>query len=202
MKSAEYPDGSQLSCFSNFEILGLFLCLLLSKRIFSYQFFVVVSKNILLTLEAFCYLPAFFQTHTNVPNFCHSVFYRACKWGYCQAQSSTNKTKTFPRQKLLLLWDNRLLTEDSEASTTHSLSKPEAFRITKKAFYLKFCQRLLASDSSLWYPSLLWFTRTIFLKSIVWSPGIHFGELRWILLDKRPKNWPLSSKTMKIFLLW
>ena len=108
--------------------------------------------------------------------------------------SQVQKPKTFPRQKLLLRWDNRFLTEDREASTTHSLSKPEAFRINKKAFPLKFCRRQSAFHSCLWYPSTLWFTRTIFLKSIVWSPGIHFGELRWSFFDKRTKNWPQISK--------
>ena len=194
MKGGRYLDRNRTSCYSGFEFCGLLFCLLLSKGFLSCQFLVVVFKNTLLTLEVFCFFASFFS---NSHRFFHFLTQRVlpCRQlGSLPGTVNYKQPKTFPRQKCLLLWDNRLLTEDREASTTHSLSKPEAFRINKKAFPLKFCRRQSAFHSCLWYPSTLWFTRTIFLKSIVWSPGIHFGELRWSFFDKRTKNWPQISK--------
>ena len=72
-----------------------------------------------------------------------------------------------------------------------------------KLDFLKiFCWRKLFLDSSLWYPSPLWFIRMLFLKTIVWTGGIHLREHRWKFIDQSPENWPQSPKMIKIFFLW
>ena len=174
--------------------MACFFCLLLSKGFLSCQFLVVVFKKTLLTLEVFCFFASFFSNSHRFFHFLTQRVFPCRQLGSLPGTVNYKQPKTFPRQKCLLLWDNRLLTEDREASTTHSLSKPEAFRINKKAFQLKFFRRQSASDSCLWYPSPLWFTRMRFVKNLVWIRRIHFREHGWTFSDGRPKNWSQISK--------
>ena len=140
--------GGWVSCKLILCIVSLWVVFfrLLSEKILMRFLFGVSCQQWLLTRFALCSIlfSSFSKSHQFFYFFARISFNaRKC----CLCQTLACKDRRSHRQKLLLVWDNKLLQNDRYACIKHNFSKPETFGNIKRTSSVCLCwlQRFLTS---------------------------------------------------------